>query len=154
MNLFFDTSALVKFFHEEEGSEIVTKLITSQENEVWILELVRIEFLSAVLRRFRNKEIDEKRLAEAISGFEEQSASFNIEPFGHAVLMEAETLMKKYGTNKGLRTLDALHLGAFRLISENDWYFVASDENLCDIAQLLGLKTINPLKHKAAIPNK
>lgn len=29
MNLFFDTSALVKFFHEEEGSEIVTKLITS-----------------------------------------------------------------------------------------------------------------------------
>ncbi len=28
MNLFFDTSALVKFFHDEEGSETVTKLIT------------------------------------------------------------------------------------------------------------------------------
>ena len=47
MNLFFDTSALVKLFRKEEGSEVVTKLITAQENEVWILELVRIEFFSA-----------------------------------------------------------------------------------------------------------
>lgn len=27
MNLFFDTSALVKFFHEEEGTEAVTELM-------------------------------------------------------------------------------------------------------------------------------
>ena len=36
MNLFFDTSALVKFFHEEEGTDIVTDLILEQKNEVWI----------------------------------------------------------------------------------------------------------------------
>ena len=36
MNLFFDTSALVKFFHEEEGTDIVTDLILEQNNEVWI----------------------------------------------------------------------------------------------------------------------
>jgi predicted nucleic acid-binding protein len=148
MNLFFDTSALVKLFHKEEGSEVVTKLMTAQENEVWISELVRIEFFSAVLRRFRNKEIDEMNLSEAISGFEEQLTSFNIEPFGHAVLVEAEILLKKYGRNRGLRTLDALHLGEFRLISESDWFFVASDGNLCEVAQLIGLKTINPLNYE------
>ena len=32
MNLFFDTSALVKFFHEEEGTEIVTKLVERSIN--------------------------------------------------------------------------------------------------------------------------
>jgi len=37
MNLFFDTSALVKFFHEE-GTEAVTDLILDRNNEVWILE--------------------------------------------------------------------------------------------------------------------
>ena len=34
MNLFFDTSALIKFFHEEEGTDIVTELILDRNNEV------------------------------------------------------------------------------------------------------------------------
>jgi uncharacterized protein with PIN domain len=50
MILFFDTSALVKVFHEEEGSEVVTPLIKAKDNEVWISELARIEFLSAIFR--------------------------------------------------------------------------------------------------------
>ena len=36
MNLFFDTSALVKFYHEKEGTDIVTDLTLEQNNEVWI----------------------------------------------------------------------------------------------------------------------
>jgi len=34
MNLFFDTSALAKFFSEEEGTDIVTKLNLDQNNRV------------------------------------------------------------------------------------------------------------------------
>lgn len=76
MILFFDTSALVKFFHEEYGSDVVTQLMNSSENEVWLLELVRIEFLSALFRRYRNKEIAEIQLSEAISGFESELKNF------------------------------------------------------------------------------
>ena len=54
MILFFDTSALVKFFHEEKGSEVVTRLILSEDNEIWISVLARIEFLSALYRRLQN----------------------------------------------------------------------------------------------------
>ncbi len=43
MILFFDTSALVKVFHEEKGSEVVTPLIKAKDNEVWISELARID---------------------------------------------------------------------------------------------------------------
>ena len=57
MNLFFDTSALVKFFHKEEGSEAVTNLITSKENEIWLLELSRLEFISALFRKLRKGEL-------------------------------------------------------------------------------------------------
>ena len=32
MILFFDTSALVKFFHREEGTDVVTSLITDSGN--------------------------------------------------------------------------------------------------------------------------
>ena len=90
MNLFFDTSALVKFFHEEKGSETVTNLILSKDNEIWISELARIEFLSAILRRFRSKEVDGEQLKEAMAGFEEQLPLFNVEPLGQAILKEAE----------------------------------------------------------------
>ena len=45
MNLFFDTSALVKFFHEEEGTDIVTELILDRNNEIWGSELGRLELL-------------------------------------------------------------------------------------------------------------
>jgi hypothetical protein len=41
--------------------------------------------------------------------------------------------------------LDALHLGAFSLISEKDWIFVAADKNLCKVAKIMGFNTINPL---------
>jgi len=148
MILFFDTSALIKFFHEEKGSKTVTSLITSNNNEIWISELARIEFLSAIFRRLRNKEIDDKQLGEAVKGFEEQVNLFNVEPLGQAILKEAEFLLKRYGKTKRLRTLDALQLGTFSLISEKDWFFVATDDALCEIVKGLGFKTINPLKEE------
>lgn len=50
MNLFFDTSALVKYFHEEAGTDTVTGIITDPDNKIFVSELVRIEFLSALHR--------------------------------------------------------------------------------------------------------
>jgi uncharacterized protein with PIN domain len=149
MNLFFDTSALVKFFHEEEGTDIVTELILNRNNEVWISELGRLEFVSAVFRRFRNKELDEEQLNTAVDSFDNQIAGFNIEPLGHAVLEEAELFIKNHGRTHGLKALDALRLGAFSLISEKDWSFVVADDNLCNVAEAIGFTTINPLKESA-----
>ena len=145
MILFLDTSALVKFFHEEKGSDAVTNLILSKDNEVWISELARIEFLSAIFRRFRSKEVDDKQLSQATAGFEEQLAGFNIEPLGQAILREAEYLLKTYGKTRRIRALDALQLGTFNLISEKGWVFVAADDFLCAVVKDIGFETINPL---------
>jgi len=57
MNLFFDTSALIKFFHEEPGTELVTDLIIIPENSVYVSDLVRLEFVSALHRRWRRLKI-------------------------------------------------------------------------------------------------
>ncbi|MDI6754621.1 MAG: type II toxin-antitoxin system VapC family toxin [Thermodesulfobacteriota bacterium] len=146
MILFFDTSALVKVFHEEKGSEVVTPLIKAKDNEVWISELARIEFLSAIFRRVRNREISDEQLNEAVIGFEEQLYFFNVEPLGQAILREAELLLKKYGKRRRLRSLDALQMGTFSLISERGWYFVAADDILCEIAKDMGFAVINPLQ--------
>ena len=72
MNLFLDTSALVKFFHFERGSNTVSDMIESSENQIWVLDLVRAEFSSALHRRYRNKEIGQSQLETALGGFDEQ----------------------------------------------------------------------------------
>jgi predicted nucleic acid-binding protein len=146
MILFFDTSALVKVFHQEKGSEVVTSLIKAKDNEIWISELARIEFLSALFRRLRNREINDEQLNEAVTGFEEQLYFFNVEPLGEAILREAELLLKKYGKRKRLRSLDALQMGTFSLISERGWYLVAADDILFEIAKDMGFAAINPLQ--------
>ena len=85
-------------------------------------------------------------MRRAITGFEEQIHSFNVEPLGHAILREAEDLLERFGKTKRLRTLDAIQIGTFNLIAEKDWRFVASDDILCDVVKSLGFETINPLK--------
>ncbi len=116
MNIFFDTSALVKFFHEEPGTKVVTDLINNPGNNIFVSNLARLEFISALSRRYRNNEIAEQSLNEAVSGFDEEYFHFHIEPVGNMVLQEAEDLLIKYGKNYGLRTLDAIHLATFVLI--------------------------------------
>jgi predicted nucleic acid-binding protein len=56
MNLFFDTSALVKLFSNEEGSEAVKKLVTNPSNTINVLDLALIELHSAIHRKYRNNE--------------------------------------------------------------------------------------------------
>lgn len=120
MILFFDTSALVKFFYEEEGTEAVTKLILNSKNELWISELARIEFISAVYRRFRIRELNKNQLDFVIDSFEKQITQFSIEPLGHAIIEEAILILKNNGGINGIKSLDALHLGTFSLISEEN----------------------------------
>ena len=145
MNCYFDTSALAKLFFQEEGTDVVTGLVLDQSNVIWILDLARVEFYSALYRRYRAGELNEEILQIALNGFEKQLKRFRIEPMTSALINEASVLLQRYGRNKGLRTLDALQLGGFSLIAENnDWCFVSADHTLCKVAQLAGYVAINP----------
>jgi uncharacterized protein with PIN domain len=75
----FYTSAIVKFFHEEKGSKEVTKLIASSANTIWVSALVRLEFLSVLFRRLRNRELNKNMLNKAIAGFFEELNAFNMD---------------------------------------------------------------------------
>ena len=144
MNFFFDTSALVKFFHVESGTEFVTEIMQHATSEIWISDLARLEFTSALYRRQRNKSLDDVKLHKATTDFEKQLISFNIEPLNQLVIDEAGHLLKKYGKDYGLRTLDALHLGTYSLISEQGWCFVTADTVLSEVAKQEGFLSLNP----------
>ena len=65
MNLYFDTSALVKFFHAEPGTKVISELIENSANKVYVSELAKVEFYCALSRRFRNNELSKQELEEA-----------------------------------------------------------------------------------------
>ena len=145
MKFFFDTSALVKFFYVESGTEVVTQIIEHPASEIWISDLARLEFTCALYRRYRNKSIDETQLCTASTFFDKQLVSFNVEPLNQLVIDEAQLLLKKFGKEYGLRTLDALHLGTYSIITEHCWCFVTSDTTLANVANRAGFLSLNPL---------
>lgn len=146
MNYFLDTSALVKYFHQEAGSGVVESVIDSEENEIWILDIARIEFLCSLHRRFRDRGLSELDLISAVEGFNDAINEFHIEKTGTPVVEEAENLVKQYGKVDGLRTLDALHLASFNLLANSDWVFMASDIKLCSVVKKMGYSVLNPLE--------
>ena len=142
MILFFDTSALVKLFSNETGSDTVKKLVSDQNNEVWVLELAHVEILCAMYRKARNKEIQKEKLSDIHQLLELQFDCFTVIPMASDVVRESDALMKTYGLKFGLRTLDALHIAGFNIVADNDWVFVSADKNQLSVVQKLKYRVI------------
>ena len=65
-------------------------------SEIWISDLARLEFISALYRRFRKKSLDEIKLHIATTYFEKQLDSFNIEPMNQLVIDDCWSSKTKY----------------------------------------------------------
>ncbi len=119
MILFFDTSALFKCFHREEGSENVIGLLESTT--------------------------DPKQLQETLTQFEYATVDYVIEPINTEVIFEAISLIKDYAQTISLRSLDGIQLATFSLIQELGWAFVTTDTKLATAATQMGFEVINPI---------
>lgn len=142
MNLFFDTSALVKYFHAEAGTAQVISLIEEPTNDIWVSDLARIEFISALHRKFRRRDLDDLQLQEILSIFDLEWSQMNHQPLSEAVIEQADKLMRQKAKQYGLRALDALQLASFMLLAEEGWVFVVADGVLADTAASENLATI------------
>ncbi len=142
MICFFDTSALVKLFSLEDGSEKVKGIILDPNNEIWVLELAMVELISAVFRKYRNDEIKESHLEKIQLAIERQFEMFNIVPMAGDLMNETKALIKQFGKAHGLRTLDALHIAGWLTVAEHDWRFVSSDRNQIKVIGKLNYETL------------
>jgi uncharacterized protein with PIN domain len=145
MNCFFDTSAIVKLFQEEEGSDVVEALVRDTQNEVWVSDLTKVEYLSSLYRKHREKKLTSEDVEALIDLYDDQVDEFFVEHVGPAVLEEAEEMMKQYGKDQGLRTLDAIQIGTCDLLYEEGWQFICADNIACKVAELNGVSFLNPL---------
>ena len=57
MNIFFDTSSLLILYHRESGTEELLQLFSGNIIIVYLSEISKIEFSSAIWKKVRTKEL-------------------------------------------------------------------------------------------------
>jgi len=148
--VYLDSSAIVKRYIEEIGSDSVDLLYKALEEDSeptllfssWNLG----EVFGAIDIRYRRGDIDEKSKAEALRLLSGETKKFvamrrlNVLPIGSKSLTRARNHILKYHVYQA----DALQLAsATQARSE---LFVSADRKLIDCAKSEGLKTANPEK--------
>jgi predicted nucleic acid-binding protein len=144
---FLDTSALVKYYHPEDGTPAVTRIVEASGARHYISRLSLVETVSAFAVKFRTGHIDELALDELRRRFYHDigQGHFRIMPVTTSRYQEAMQLIERHVRSR-LRTLDALHLAVALALSQQGMIdqFVCADQTLCDMAMAEGLAVINP----------
>ena len=105
MILYLDTSALVKLYAEEEGSDLVRHGIRDSELITTSL-MAYAETRSAFARKSRSQEISRAVLTKCKRDFERDWLRVHRLPVDEPLVRKAGELAEEHG----LRALDALHL--------------------------------------------
>lgn len=143
-DLFFDTSALVKRYHQEPGTERVDELVDNPETEVIISSLAIIETVPAFRRKFDRGDVDQAQMNDLIGAFYSEA----LEEF--SVLSMDEGLHRfsfDLIVDDGLRTLDGLQLSTGLAVARtmDEVTFVTADDELASTAAKRGLVVEDPL---------
>lgn len=110
MIAFFDTSVIVKLYYHETDSENYLSKINNC-TAIYLSEIAKIEFLSAVWKKVRMGDIDESTCKIIVECFENDFDKFEWIPVDASLMQRAAQLLNKYGS-VGLRTLDSLQLAS------------------------------------------
>lgn len=140
MNLYFDTSALIKYFIIEKGSDKVDALMNKADN-VFVSAITEIETFSTFKRLLIEKAIDANDYKILINEFETDYQFYTHINFDELISKNAKELIEKYQ----LKTLDSIQLGTAILLKDDIDFFVACDVKLLKSGKKEGFKIINPL---------
>jgi uncharacterized protein len=146
MTIYFcDTSAIIKLYHTEAGTEWMDNIFNDKQLEISISELTTIEFYSAVNKKVRTGEITISAKDTAIQNFMKDCHNrFVVTPLNTAILKQAGEIINKYGDKFSIRTLDALQLAACQEDNFGEIKFVCADTNLIRICNFEGIDGVNP----------
>jgi hypothetical protein len=147
---YLDTSALVKLYVREPGTEQMLQLAgRASGNTLAILSLARVEFRSALRRRERAGDVPHQAVDKALARVEGHLQNrYLVQPVTDAVIEQAMALLDRHP----LRAYDAVQLaGCLSLQSrvEQGPSFVCTDQDLLAAASKEGLSIFNPAAQDA-----
>lgn len=139
MKCFFDTSALIKNYIEETGSEAVSNVLSSAD-VVFVSDLTLIECFSTVRRLAVETRITEDEYARLKDEMRHDFAYFT-----KVDIREAIPYCEKLIDTHQLKTLDSMQLASSLCVRAEIQSFVCCDKRLLAAAEIEQLSTINPI---------
>lgn len=141
MKIFLDTSALIKLYHQESGTQEIESLFNNFKiTAIYLSELAKIEFTSTIWKKVRTKEISENTAKITIALFETDFDKFSFISIDSMILEQSRLLFSDYG-ELGLRTLDGIQLSTTISLKTYSDLFITSDILLKSFFEKEGLKT-------------
>lgn len=145
---FYDTSAIVKYFHPEPGSAHIMALVDQSDNTNRVSWLSVVEIQSAFMKRLRTRSITAPQMVSLRRFFYQalRERRFLLVRWKPHHSRHAVRLLTKHGGTHAFRTLDALQLAVALDLQRQGLIdqFVCADRVLCGIAQSEGMSVINP----------
>jgi len=137
-SVFVDTSALVKYYYPEMGSEKVELQIVNAD-KVYLCQLTPTEFASALMKKVRDKTLDLDRQEAIWNAFLDDLSSLQIElvPLTQRHFEKTTQMIRSYGHKEGIRTLDSLQL--VTALEAEKAKFLSADKSLAALAVKIGL---------------
>lgn len=114
MNVYLDTSAVIKLYHREVGSDELLAFLRYRADDLilTVADITRAEFHSAFLRRVRTGEIPIDPVYGVFEAFDRDLLLFNQIAVDETVKKMAVSVLDRIAHQQGLRTLDAFQLAA------------------------------------------
>jgi predicted nucleic acid-binding protein len=114
VNVFLDTSALIKLYYKEEGSSRLDNIFDQHPiQQIFLSGITQIEFYSAIYKKVRIGSISQQNANDILTSFNADNKKFAFINIDDDVINTARQLIQQYGL-KGLRTLDAIQFASIR----------------------------------------
>ena len=138
-SVFADTSALVKYYYPEEGSDKVEACLLKAER-VYLSQIALTEFASALMKKVRTRSLDMKKQVLIWNTFVDDLGTGEMEllPLDERHYHKATDIIRNYGQKKDTRTLDSLQIAA--ALDVHDAKFLCADKSLSSLASGMGFK--------------
>ena len=136
---YFDTSALIKRYVDEEGRREVLQLL--RRHQCVASAVLSVELRSALRRRVTDGSLDARRVPEILKRFAADREFWALVEVTSEVLQAAEKLVAAHP----LRTLDAIHVASAELFADrlagSELTFVSADARQTAVAAGMGMAT-------------
>jgi uncharacterized protein len=130
LNCFIDTSALIKNYVNERGTEEIAALLESAE-KVLVSPVTFIECASALSRLHKSGLMSASQMRQVLMEIEQDTAYFDRIPFD----TELEASSVRVSLDHNLRALDSIQLASALTRKREIHRFVSSDRNLLNAAK-------------------
>lgn len=144
---YLDTSAIVKRYRTEHGTELVTQLLQDPppQDRFYISFLAILELTSGVLRLVKGGQLRETVANEILATFRRDVRDlFRIWPLSEEITWSAVTVAEEHK----LRSGDAIHLATAQVLSSVEpnvpLVLVTSDRELLEAGINAGLEAMDP----------